>query len=100
MYRSPTDDTLIVTQLKDKFNTERRPAIKDLNYAHNRKIRQEVLPDGIIKVEYECPTCSKGILEFTGLMLMSMPAKYQHKCTVCNDVFCSAQLYPALYEDL
>ena len=33
-----------------------------------------------IRVDYKCPECETGYLRPTGKVLMSSPAKYQHRC--------------------
>ena len=37
-----------------------------------------------IKRDYKCPICNSGYLRPTGLVLLSMPRQYEHKCTNCD----------------
>ncbi|ALS22144.1 hypothetical protein [Paenibacillus naphthalenovorans] len=56
----------------------------------------------IKKVEYKCPKCLNGMLLPTGLMYMTYPAKYPHKCTdeKCKYQEVLNELYPKIvFED-
>lgn len=36
------------------------------------------------QVDERCPVCGQGWMRPTGIVLLSSPSKYPHKCTNCN----------------
>jgi|JI10StandDraft_1071094.scaffolds.fasta_scaffold883266_3 DNA-directed RNA polymerase subunit RPC12/RpoP len=49
-----------------------------------------------IGVDYLCDKCGDGLMEHTGIMLMSDPPKYPHKCNRCGTVMDFFQKYPTV----
>lgn len=57
-------------------------------------IEKEVQPTKIILV---CDKCSKSVeMRFTGLVLQSCPAQYQHECLECGNTKSVDRVYPTI----
>lgn len=41
---------------------------------------------GMQTIEFECDVCCQGYMKPTGIMLTSLPPKYQHECNVCKAI--------------
>lgn len=47
-----------------------------------------------VQIDYMCDNCEKGFYRPTGIALMTYPAKYPHKCTLCEDEKHFQKTYP------
>lgn len=36
------------------------------------------------QMDYLCDKCGKGVMRWTGMALLSMPAQFPHECTECS----------------
>jgi len=58
------------------------------------KVKKEVKT---FEVVYECDMCDSGMMIFTGVVLLSNPPKYEHKCDACGSMFNSGTQYPTTH---
>ena len=49
-----------------------------------------------VEVDYICDKCKEGHYRPTGIKLTSMPPKFPHKCTKCNDTKTFREKYPTI----
>lgn len=54
----------------------------------------------IYKIDFRCDICGTGFYRQTGVVNLTNPPKYPHRCTVCGaEMIVSGKTYPYMIEE-
>lgn len=57
---------------------------------------REQTPLRTVRVDYRCDKCDTGHMRPTGVMLLSNPPKFPHRCTECDALQTFTEKYPTI----